>query len=77
VAFYLETPGMEDGYDAVNIARMGDLATRRPLTPRPDGMQEKATSVADGIADSATAASAGRVVAAESQSRPGTAKAPA
>ena len=35
VAFYLETPGMEDGHDAVNIARMGDLASGRPLTPRP------------------------------------------
>jgi deoxyribonuclease-4 len=32
VAFYLETPGMEDGYDAVNVARLGDLATGRPLT---------------------------------------------
>jgi deoxyribonuclease-4 len=33
VAFYLETPGMEDGWDAVNVARMGDLAAGRPLTP--------------------------------------------
>ena len=33
VAFYLETPGMEDGYDAVNVARLGDLAAGRPLTP--------------------------------------------
>jgi deoxyribonuclease IV len=33
VAFYLETPGMEDGYDAVNVARLGDLAANRPLTP--------------------------------------------
>ena len=23
VAFYLETPGMENGYDAVNVARLG------------------------------------------------------
>jgi hypothetical protein len=35
VAFYLETPGMEDGYDAVNVARLGDLAWGRPLTPGP------------------------------------------
>jgi deoxyribonuclease-4 len=35
VAFYLETPGMEDGYDAVNVARLGDLASGRPLTPGP------------------------------------------
>jgi deoxyribonuclease-4 len=33
VAFYLETPGMEDGFDAVNVARLGDLAAGRPLTP--------------------------------------------
>jgi deoxyribonuclease-4 len=32
VAFYLETPGMEDGFDAVNMARVGDLAAGRPLT---------------------------------------------
>jgi deoxyribonuclease-4 len=35
VAFYLETPGMEDGFDAVNVARLGDLAAGRPLTPAP------------------------------------------
>jgi deoxyribonuclease IV len=35
VAFYLETPGMEDGYDAINVARLGDLAAGRPLTPGP------------------------------------------
>lgn len=35
VAFYLETPGMEDGYDAVNMARLGDLAAGRPLTAGP------------------------------------------
>ena len=35
VAFYLETPGMENGYDAMNVARLGDLAAGRPLTPGP------------------------------------------
>jgi deoxyribonuclease-4 len=35
VTFYLETPGMEDGFDAVNVARLGDLAAGRPLTPAP------------------------------------------
>ena len=35
VTFYLETPGMEDGFDAVNVARLGDLAAGRPLTPGP------------------------------------------
>jgi len=33
VTFLLETPGMEQGYDQVNMARIGDLAVGRPLTP--------------------------------------------
>jgi deoxyribonuclease-4 len=33
VAFYFETPGMESGFDAVNMARLYDLAAGRPLTP--------------------------------------------
>jgi len=36
VAYYLETPRMEDGYDAVNVARLGDLTEDRALTPGPD-----------------------------------------
>jgi deoxyribonuclease-4 len=36
VAFYIETPGMEDGFDAVNVARLGDLAAGRPLTRGPE-----------------------------------------
>lgn len=35
VVFYLETPEMEGGYDAINVARLGDLAAGRPLTPGP------------------------------------------
>jgi deoxyribonuclease-4 len=35
VAYYLETPRMEDGFDAVNVARLGDLAAGRALTPGP------------------------------------------
>jgi deoxyribonuclease-4 len=35
VAFYLETPGMDEGYDAVNVARARDLAAGRPLAPLP------------------------------------------
>ena len=35
VTFYLETPGMEDGFDAVNMARVFDLVAGRPLTPSP------------------------------------------
>jgi hypothetical protein len=33
--FYLETPGMDDGYDAVNVARALDLAAGRPLDALP------------------------------------------
>jgi len=35
VAYLLETPGMEDGYDAVNMARARDLAAGRALAPLP------------------------------------------
>lgn len=42
VVFYLETPGMEDGWDAVNVARLADMAEGRPLTPglKPEGEPE-------------------------------------
>ena len=53
VAFYLETPGMEDGYDAVNVARLGDLATGRPLTPGPVAM-----AAAEDVAEAGRAAAA-------------------
>jgi deoxyribonuclease-4 len=33
--YYLETPGMDEGYDAINIARALDLAAGRPLDPLP------------------------------------------
>jgi deoxyribonuclease IV len=35
VAYYLETPGMDIGYDAINVARARDLAAGRPLAPLP------------------------------------------
>ncbi len=35
VAYFLETPGMDEGYDAVNVARARDLATGRPLDTLP------------------------------------------
>jgi deoxyribonuclease IV len=50
VAFYLETPGMEHGWDAVNVARLGDLAAGRPLTPGVDGRSESGTG-GDGAED--------------------------
>ncbi len=35
VLYIVETPGMDDGYDAVNIARVQDLAQGRPLEDLP------------------------------------------
>ena len=35
VTYILETPGMEDGYDAVNVGRALDLAAGRSLAPLP------------------------------------------
>jgi deoxyribonuclease-4 len=35
VAYILETPGMDDGYDAVNLARVRDIAAGRPLPDLP------------------------------------------
>ncbi len=35
--YYLETPGMDEGYDAINIARAIALAAGRPLEPLPPG----------------------------------------
>jgi deoxyribonuclease-4 len=48
VAFYLETPRMEHGYDAVNMARVYDLAAGRPLTPGPEPTEAEGSGVADG-----------------------------
>ena len=61
VAFYFETPGMEDGYDAINMARLFDLAAGRPLAqasaarPRND-----ATGPSDAIGSSAATAEPAR-----------------
>ncbi len=35
VAYYLETPGMDEGYDALNLARARDIAAGRPVAPLP------------------------------------------
>ncbi len=34
-AYYLETPGMEEGYDAINLRRAWDIAAGRPLDDLP------------------------------------------
>jgi deoxyribonuclease-4 len=36
-AYILETPGMDEGYDAINLARARALATGEPLEPLPAG----------------------------------------
>jgi deoxyribonuclease-4 len=35
VAYFLETPGMDEGYDAVNMSRVRDLEAGRPLATLP------------------------------------------
>jgi deoxyribonuclease IV len=35
VTYYLETPGMDEGYDAINVARAYDIAAGRPLPALP------------------------------------------
>jgi deoxyribonuclease-4 len=39
-AFYLETPGMDEGYDAINMARARDLLAGRPLADLPPEAME-------------------------------------
>jgi deoxyribonuclease-4 len=38
--YYLETPGMDEGYDAINIGRAFDIAACRPLADLPPGAME-------------------------------------
>lgn len=40
VACFLETPGMDEGYDAINLARAHDLIAGRPLAALPPGALE-------------------------------------
>jgi len=35
VTYYLETPGMDEGYDAINVTRAHDIAVGRPLASLP------------------------------------------
>jgi deoxyribonuclease-4 len=35
--YVIETPGMDEGYDAINLQRARDLAEGRPLAPLPPG----------------------------------------
>jgi deoxyribonuclease-4 len=38
--YILETPGMDEGYDAINVGRAYDIAAGRPLTDLPPGALE-------------------------------------
>jgi deoxyribonuclease-4 len=35
--YFIETPGMDEGYDRINLHRARDLAAGRPLEPLPPG----------------------------------------
>ena len=37
VTYYLETPGMDEGFDAINVARAYEIASGEPLTELPAG----------------------------------------
>ena len=37
VTYYLETPGMDEGYDAINVTRAHAIAAGEPLEPLPPG----------------------------------------
>jgi deoxyribonuclease IV len=52
VAYYLETPGMDDGYDAVNLGRARDLARGVALEQLPDHALDLAGSRARAAASS-------------------------
>jgi deoxyribonuclease-4 len=51
VAYYLETPGMDEGYDAVNMARARDLAAGVPPAPLPPEALELRGSRARDLAE--------------------------
>jgi deoxyribonuclease-4 len=38
--YFIETPGMDEGYDAINLQRARDLAEGRPLAPLPPGAMD-------------------------------------
>ena len=40
VAYFLETPGMDEGYDAINVTRARDLIAGRPLAALPPEAME-------------------------------------
>ncbi|MEA2609017.1 MAG: deoxyribonuclease, partial [Chloroflexota bacterium] len=52
VAYYLETPGMDQGYDAINVARVRDLMAGRPLaTLPPEAMELRGSRARTGPAE--------------------------
>jgi deoxyribonuclease IV len=58
--YYLETPGMDEGYDAVNVARAYDIAAGRPLAELPpEAMTMRGSRARTGPAEAAPVAPAG------------------
>ena len=52
VAYYLETPGMDEGYDAINVARVRDLMAGRPIaTLPPEAMELRGSRARTGPAE--------------------------
>ncbi len=53
--YYLETPGMDEGYDAINVARVHDLAAGRPLaTLPPEAMTVRSSRARSAPAEAVT-----------------------
>ncbi len=71
VTYVLETPGMEEGYDAINIARAVALARGEPLAPLPPGALSLggSRSRAAGPPDARAPVSAAAAAAASSATR--------
>jgi len=60
-AYILETPGMDEGYDAINLARAVALARGEPLEPLPAGAFTLRSSRARAATPAATPAEPGAV----------------
>jgi deoxyribonuclease-4 len=60
-AYILETPGMDEGYDAINLARAVALARGEPLEPLPPGAFTLRSSRARAATPAATPAEPGAV----------------
>ena len=63
VAYYLETPGMDEGYDGINVDRARDLAAGRPLAALPpEAFETRSAKGRSAPADAGRRRAAGRRV---------------